>query len=272
MYVGGAGLSRGYLKRFDLTAERFVPDGFSNIAGSGLYRSGDLARYLPNGDIEYLGRVDRQVKVRGFRIELGEIEAVLRQYPGLHECAVVANADSPGQTRLVAYVVPDSGRLLKTEELRIFAKEKLPDYMVPAFFVPLERIPLTQNGKIDKRALPLPEQALADSADAFVAPRNQTEKDLAAMWSELLGRDQIGVFDSFFELGGHSLLATQVMYRVRDVFQVRLSLRSFFEKPTVAALARLVAGATKESPESTLPIRRLQRDESPSLTPDPLRS
>jgi len=272
MYVGGAGLSRGYLKRLDLTAERFVPDGFSNIAGSRLYRSGDLARYLPNGDIEYLGRVDRQVKVRGFRIELGEIEAVLRQHPALHECAVVANADSPGQTTLVAYVVPDTGLPLKTEELRSFVKEKLPDYMVPAFFVLLERIPLTQNGKIDKRALPLPEQALADSADAFVAPRNETEKDLAAMWSELLGRDQIGVFDSFFELGGHSLLATQVIYRVRDIFQVRLSLRSFFEKPTVAALAELVAGAPKESPESTLPIRRLQRDESPSLTPDPLRS
>jgi amino acid adenylation domain-containing protein len=272
MYVGGAGLSRGYLKRPDLTAERFVPDAFSNITGARLYRSGDLARHLANGDIEYLGRVDRQVKIRGFRIELGEIEAVLRQNQGLQECAVVAKSDSPGQTSLVAYVVLDSVLPPKIEELRRFAKEKLPDYMVPAFFVPLERIPLTPNGKIDSRALPLPEKSRSDSGDAFVEPRTETEKKFAAIWGELLGREQIGIYDNFFELGGHSLLATQVVSRVRDAFQIRLSLRSFFENPTVAALAEFVVGATKESPEAIVPIKRLQRDESPSLTPDSVRS
>ncbi len=272
MYVGGAGLSRGYLSRLDLTAERFVPDGFSNIVGARLYRSGDVGRYLPNGDIEYLGRLDRQVKVRGFRIELGEIEAVLSKTPGVQGCAVVAVGDSPGQTNLVAYVVLDSERPPKIEELRSFAKDKLPDYMLPSFFVPLERIPLTPNGKIDKRALPLPEQSRSDSAQTFVAPHTEVEEMLATMWGELLGRTQIGIHDNFFELGGHSLLATRVVSRIRDTFQVWLSLRSFFEKPTVAALAELVASAAKESPESVIPIRRLKRDESPSLTSDPLRS
>jgi acyl carrier protein len=160
----------------------------------------------------------------------------------------------------------------KIEELRRFAKEKLPDYMVPAFFVPLERIPLTPNGKIDSRALPLPEKSRSDSGDAFVEPRTETEKKFAAIWGELLGREQIGIYDNFFELGGHSLLATQVVSRVRDAFQIRLSLRSFFENPTVAALAEFVVGATKESPEAIVPIKRLQRDESPSLTPDSVRS
>ncbi|HEY6121125.1 MAG TPA: amino acid adenylation domain-containing protein, partial [Pyrinomonadaceae bacterium] len=272
MYVGGAGLSRGYLNRPDLTAERFVPDPFSNVAGARLYRSGDLARYLANGDMEYLGRIDRQVKIRGFRIELGEIEAVLREIPGVHECVVLANGDTHSETRLVAYVVVDSSHPPKIEELRRFAKERLADYMVPAFFVPLERIPLSPNGKIDLRALPVPDTAQSDSSDAFIAPRNETEKKLAIMWGELLGRHNIGVNDNFFELGGHSLLATQVISRVRDIFQVRLSLRSFFERPTVAALAELVNNAPKDSLEATPSIRRLQRDEIPSVTPDSLQS
>jgi amino acid adenylation domain-containing protein len=258
LYVGGAGLTRGYLKRFDLTPERFVPDPFSKIAGARLYRSGDLARFLPNGDLEYLGRVDRQVKIRGFRIELGEIEAVVAQAPGVHECAVVANDDSSGQTSLVAYVVLDSAPRA-IEELRNFAKGKLPDYMVPSFFVPLERIPLTQNGKIDQRALPSPDQSPAEVAATFIAPRNDTEQKLATVWSELLGRDGIGVHENFFELGGHSLLATQVVSRVRDVFQVQLSLRSFFERPTIAALAEFIAGATKDSAAAAPAIKRLER-------------
>jgi amino acid adenylation domain-containing protein len=266
MYVGGAGLSRGYLKRLDLTAERFVPDAFSGNPGARLYRSGDLARYLSNGDLEYLGRVDRQVKVRGFRIELGEIEAVLRQAPGVRDCVVLAHDESPGQTSLLAYVVSAAGQF-KLEELRNVAKEKLPDYMVPAFFVPVDSIPLTANGKIDQRALPLPEKSRGGTSGEFVAPRNPTEAKLATMWGELLGHEQIGVHDSFFELGGHSLLATQVVSRVRDVFQVRISLRSFFEQPTIASLAQLVVATAKESPGGALPIRRLQRDE-PAPTPE----
>ena len=272
MYVGGAGVSRGYLKRPDLTAERFVPDPFSRVAGARLYRSGDLARHLTNGDMEYLGRVDRQVKVRGFRIELGEIEAVLKQTPGVHECVVVANGDTAGETRLVAYLVLDSAQPAKIDELRSFAREKLADYMVPAFFITLETIPLTPNGKINLKALPLPEQADPDPAAAFVAPRSETENKLAIMWGELLGREQIGIYDNFFELGGNSILATQVVSRVRDTFQVRLSLRAFFERPTVEALAQLIAGATKETVAATPSIRRLQRDEAPSLTPDSVSS
>ncbi|HEY8224191.1 MAG TPA: amino acid adenylation domain-containing protein, partial [Pyrinomonadaceae bacterium] len=198
MYVGGAGVSRGYLRRPDLTAERFVPDPFSSVAGARLYRSGDLARYLANGDMEYLGRVDRQVKVRGFRIEPGEIEAVLKENPGVHECVVVANGERHGETRLVAYLVLDSAQPAKIEELRTFAKEKLADYMVPAFFVPLEKIPLTPNGKIDQKALPSPDTCGSDLAAVFVAPRSETEKKLAIMWGELLGRQQIGIYDNFF--------------------------------------------------------------------------
>lgn len=260
MYVGGAGLSRGYLKRLGLTAERFVPDAFSSIPGARLYRSGDLARRLASGELEYLGRVDRQVKVRGFRIELGEIEAVLRKMPGIADSVVVAHDQPPDQTNLVAYVVPGSTSPPNVQELRRQASEQLPDYMVPSFFVLLDSIPLTGNGKIDQRALPPPEKARVGSSGDFLAPRTETEQQLAAIWGELLGRDQIGVNDNFFELGGHSLLATQVVSRVRDLFQVRLSLRSFFEKPTVASLAELVAGAAKESPAATLPIKRLQRD------------
>jgi amino acid adenylation domain-containing protein len=265
MYVGGGGLSRGYLNRPELTAERFVPDPFSNVAGARLYRSGDLARHLANGDMEYLGRADRQVKIRGFRIELGEIEAVLKQDSGVQECIVVANSDSSGETRLAAYLVLDAIQPAEIKELRNLAKEKLADYMVPAFFVPLEEIPLTPNGKIDLRALPSPETAGSDLADAFVAPRTETEKKLAAIWSELLGREQIGIYDNFFALGGHSILATQVLSRVRDTFQVRLSLRNFFDKPTVAALAELLAGSTTEDVKPAPPIiRRLQRDETTS--------
>ena len=267
MYVGGAGVSRGYLRRPELTAERFVPNPFSNVAGARLYRSGDLARYLANGDMEYLGRVDRQVKIRGFRIELGEIEAVLKENPGVRESVVLADTEH-GETRLVAYLVLDSARPAKIEALRTFAKEKLADYMVPSFFVPLEKIPLTPNGKIDQKALPSPETLGPDLAGAFVAPRSETEKQLALMWGELLGREQIGIYDNFFELGGNSILATQVVSRVRDTFQVRLSLRGFFERPTVEALAQLIARATRESGAATPSIGRLQRDETPSLTPD----
>ena len=258
MYVGGGGLSRGYLHRHDLTAERFVPDVFSNLPGAKLYRSGDLARRLANGDLEYLGRVDRQVKIRGFRIELGEIEAVLRQAPGVEDCVVLAGQDSPAS--LLAYLVLEGDASWALQELRNFASAQLPDYMVPSFFMQVERIPLTANGKVDQRALPLPETAPA-STENFVAPRSETEKKLAAIWSELLGRDQIGINDNFFELGGHSLLATQAVSRVRDTFSVRLTLRNFFENPTVASLAELVTSAPEESSRAARSIRRLQRDE-----------
>jgi amino acid adenylation domain-containing protein len=273
VYVGGAGLSRGYLKRFDLTGERFVPDAFSNTPGARLYRSGDLARYLGNGDLEYLGRVDRQVKVRGFRIELGEIEAVLRQTPAVQECAVLAHDDSPGQTNLVAYVVLDSALWPKTEELRSFAKEKLPDYMVPNAFVQLEQLPLTPNGKLDRLALRAVDRSRSALGDAFVAPRTPAEELLAGIWAAVLKLPQVGVHDDFFDLGGHSLLATQVVARVRDAFQVELPLRSLFESPTVAGLTAAIEKAGQSIPELPLSVitpvsrgpRRATRSEEGTL-------
>ena len=275
LYIGGDGLARGYLNDPELTAEKFIPHPFNDQPGARLYESGDQARFLPDGTVEFLGRTDSQVKIRGYRIELGEIEAVLTQYPTVRESVVITREDMGDDKRLVAYVVADqkvlpevesggnhqessNGSPLSISDLRQFLKERLPDYMMPAAFVAMDALPLTPNGKIDLHALLYTrEQSRADSANAFVAPRTETEKKLAAMWGELLGREQIGIYDNFFELGGHSLLATQVVSRVRDIFQVRLSLRSFFERPTLAALGELVAGAAKESPEARLPIRRL---------------
>ncbi|HEV3052479.1 MAG TPA: amino acid adenylation domain-containing protein, partial [Longimicrobium sp.] len=234
LYVGGAGVARGYLGRPRLTAERFVPDPFTAEPGARLYRTGDLGRWLADGTIEFLGRVDAQVKVRGYRIELGEIEARLLEREGVSEAVVVAHGDGAGNRRLVAYVVGG----VEAGGLREHLRRTLPDYMVPAAFVPLERLPLTPSGKLDRRALPAPEHAAG--TDAYVAPRTPVEEVLAEIWAEMLRLEQVGVTESFFELGGHSLLATRVVSRVRQVFGVELPLRALFEGPTVAELASRV--------------------------------
>ncbi|MCB0167536.1 MAG: amino acid adenylation domain-containing protein, partial [Anaerolineae bacterium] len=267
LYIGGAGLAQGYLGRPGLTSARFIPHPFptSNPAnapeserkGQRLYKTGDLARYLPDGKIEFLGRLDHQVKIRGFRIELGEIEAVLNQHSAIETSVVLAQVDRPEDQRLVAYVIPkhqaahsetSSNRPLTSErannlpitDLRRFLQSKLPAYMIPNAFVVLETFPLTPNGKLDRRALPAPTyQPVA----AYVGPRTATEATLTAIWSEVLGREQIGLYDNFFELGGHSLLATQIVSRVRQTFQIALSLRSLFEHPTVITLAEAVTQA-----------------------------
>ena len=237
LHISGDGLARGYLNRPELTAEKFIPDPFSDKPGDRLYRTGDLARYLPDGNIEFLGRIDNQVKIRGFRIELGEIEAVLTQHPTIQQAVVVAREESPGDKRLVAYVVWNQDQACTANELRSFLKQKLPDYMIPSVFVFKDALPLTPNGKVDRKALPVPDPIRPELEEGFVAPRSPIEEIIAQIWAEVLKVEKIGIHDNFFNLGGHSLLATQAMSRVREKLQMDLPLRVLFEAPTVAALA-----------------------------------
>jgi hypothetical protein len=235
--VGGVGLARGYANSPDLTAERFIPDPFSAEPNARLYRTGDLARYRSDGRIEFLGRVDHQVKIRGFRVEIGEIEAVLSHHPGVQQAIVVACDDAQGRNRLVAYVIPKKGEVLVAGELRDFLRRELPDYMIPSMFMMLDTFPLTPNRKVDRRALPGPEQRRPELTNPVVQPCTVVQEVLARIWGDVLKLDQVGIYDNFFELGGHSLLATQVISRASEALQVDLPLRAFFENPTVADLA-----------------------------------
>ncbi|MDY7076204.1 MAG: amino acid adenylation domain-containing protein, partial [Chloroflexota bacterium] len=282
LHIGGVGVGRGYLNRPGLTAERFIPDPFPPPSvpplpgggGARLYKTGDLARYLPDGNIEFLGRIDHQVKVRGFRIELGEIETVLSKHPAVQQATVLAREDEPGEKQLVAYVVPEDETRPDVGELRAFLKESLPAYMVPPAFVVLEAMPLTPNGKVDRRALPAPDGTRPDLDETFVAPRTPEEEILAGIWSQVLGVERVGVYDDFFDLGGHSLLATRLASRVREAFQVELPLRDLFETPTVAQLAEIVRAAGRDEGELPIsPIEPIPRDamtglptESPPLS------
>ena len=242
MHVGGAGLARGYLGRPALTAERFVPDAFGNVPGARLYRSGDLAHRRPDGDLEYLGRIDYQVKVRGFRIELGEIEVAIAERPEVRQAVVLAREEG-GETRLTAYVVP-SGEGLSTAALREELRRRLPDYMVPAAWVVLDALPLTPNGKLDRRALPAPGPALRDLDEDFAAPSTPTEELLAAVWAQVLGVDRVGVRDNFFALGGDSIRSIQVISLARER-GLELSVQDLFQHQTIAELAAVagLAGA-----------------------------
>ena len=237
IYIGGAGVARGYRNRPDLTAERFVPDPFSSEAGARLFRTGDLGHYLPDGQVAFLGRVDEQVKIRGFRIEPAEIVKVLDEHPAVQASAVVAREVEPGDKRLVAYFVPAAKTQPTHTELRNFIAARLPEYMLPATFVKLEALPLNPSGKVDRSALPAPnaENMLRDSC--FVAPRTPIEERLAATLALLLDLDRVSVEDNFFLLGGHSLLGTQLIARIRDTFGVELSLRSLFDFPTISELS-----------------------------------
>ncbi len=251
LYIGGAGLARGYLNQQALTAEKFVPDPFSQSQGERLYRTGDRVRWQANGELAFLGRFDEQVKVRGFRIELGEIEARLAEHSAVNQAVVLLREDTPGDKRLVAYyTTPEvsaayAGNILPgAESLRSYLAEKLPEYMVPSAYVRLEQMPLTANGKLDRRQLPAPELAAAPLRQ--VAPRTPMEETLAKVWAEVLKLDQVGVEDDFFELGGHSLLGTQVITRVRDLFKVRIELRVLFEAPTIGEFAARLAVLQQE--------------------------
>jgi len=262
LHIGGVGLARGYLNRPQLTAQKFIPNPFSHEEAR-LYKTGDLARYLPDGNIEFLGRLDYQVKVRGVRIELGEIEAVLGQHPAVRQVVVTAREDA-GDKRLVAYVVFQQA--VSISELGNFLKAKLPEYMVPSAFVLLESLPLTPNGKLNRKALPAPASARPELEQAFFSSRTLVEELLTGIWSQVLGIKEIGIHDNFFELGGHSLLATQIVYRSRDTFQVELPLRSLFESPTVAELAKKIEILRRQEQLLALPLQAVSRDKELPLS------
>ena len=244
LFIGGDGLARGYQGRPDLTAAVFLPDPSGAEPGARLYRTGDRGRYLPDGNLEYLGRADRQVKVKGYRIELGEIEAVLTQCPGVRGAAVLAREDTPGDKRLVAYVVTDAG----VEGLRETLAARLPEYMVPMDFVVLDALPLTANGKVDRRALPAPGEQSAEET-AYVAPRNPVEEVLAGIWAQALGLERVGVHDNFFSLGGDSITALLTFSKAKAA-GLKLASRQIFRYPTIAELALVVEEIAAPAPQA----------------------
>ena len=254
LYIGGAGVARGYLNRPELTAEKFVVDGFSSAPNAKLYRTADRARWLSDGNLEFLGRDDDQIKIRGVRIEPGEIEAALTAHSRVGQCAVLLREDRPNDKRLVAYCVSTSETKPTASDLRNYLRERLPVYMVPTAFVDVAAIPLTVAGKVDRRALPVPNSDSLVTQTDYVAPRNVIEQLLMEIWCEVLDLDISGIHDDFFELGGHSLLATQIVSRVEDRLQMAVPLRKVFECPTIAELAaelleQLVQGLEDETLE-----------------------
>ncbi len=252
LYIGGTSLAQGYMKRPDLTAEKFIPNPWSPVPSARLYRTGDLVRSRDDGKLEFLGRWDHQVKVRGFRIELGEIETALCRHPAVQQAVVIAQSDELNEKQLVAYVILEREKEMTHDDLRESLKDHLPAYMIPGLFVPLDAFPLTPNGKIDRKSLPSPDSVPLMLTEEFVAPRTQIEITLERIWSEALGLHNLGMHDNFFELGGHSLFATQIVSRVRERFNQELPITQLFVTPTIAAMARLIGEPNTE--DSTLPI------------------
>jgi amino acid adenylation domain-containing protein len=249
LHIGGTSLARGYLDRPDSTAERFIPDPFGDERGARLYKTGDLARFRPDGSLEYLGRIDQQVKIRGFRVEPGEVEAALSQHSGVRQVAVVANRQETGDQRLVAHVVGGPGAAPSIGELRSFLSAKLPDYLVPAFFIFHDALPLSRNGKVDRRALPAPDSARPQLEQTFVVPDTPIQRVLAGIWSEVLAVEKLGIHDNFFELGGDSILALRVIAQVRALFQVEVPVRVLFDEKTIAGMAGALGRDTNEGAE-----------------------
>ena len=247
LHLGGVQIGYGYHNRPELTAEKFIPDPFRSEPGARLYKTGDIARYLSDGSIEYLGRIDDQVKIRGFRIELGEIESWLRKYPSVRDCAVVAREDQPGQKRLVAYLVTSNKDVFSVQQLRAFVQQQLPDYMVPAAFVMLDALPLSPNGKLDRKALPVPVQTRPELANTYVAPRTPDESLLAEIWSKVLQAQPVGVHDNYFELGGDSIRVIQMLARARQK-GLYLTLEQVYKEQTIEKLVPCLRSTSVESP------------------------
>lgn len=258
IFIGGDKVARGYLNRPELTAEKFIPNPFRS--GTRVYRTGDLARWREDGNLEFLGRIDHQVKLRGFRIELGEIEAVLRSHAALRDVVVIVREDQPGDKRLIAYIVTKPGQQIVAEELRRVTKEQLPEYMAPSAFVFLDALPLTPNGKVDRKALPAPEPDRQSSSVEFIAPATPTEQKLASIWCEVLRIKQVGIHDNFFDLGGHSLLAMRAISQMRTTFNVEPPLSAMFDKPTIAALATGVDSGEWQRKDEPVELKPIPRD------------
>jgi amino acid adenylation domain-containing protein len=267
LYIGGTSLTRGYLNQPELTAEKFILNPYSNMPGARLYKTGDMARHLPDGTIEFLGRLDNQVKIRGYRIELGEIETTLADHPAIRQAVVLAREDASGDRRLVAYYVPHHGLTFDLRELRSFLQTRLPDYMVPVAFIALDALPLTPNGKVNRQALLELGQERPPLSDAFAAPRTLVEELLVGIWAHALKVESVGIDDNFFALGGHSLLAMQVMSRLRKTLQVDVPLRRLFDTPTVAGLAQYVEETRRTTQSWTAPpLHAMPRGEVVPLT------
>jgi amino acid adenylation domain-containing protein len=248
LLIGGPGVARGYLRREQITAERFIANPFAANGAARLYRTGDRARYLPDGNIELLGRMDQQVKIRGHRVELGEIEFVLNEYPGVRESVVLIREASGGNRVLVAYIIPREGHKLAVTQLRQYVQEKLPEYMAPSHYMFMTAFPETPNRKIDRNAFPAPDPDLARSANDLERPATEIEENLAAIWKELLGIQRVGRQDNFFEAGGHSMLAVQLVARVRKRLNVDFMLRNVFERQTLAGMAELIEALSWQTP------------------------
>jgi amino acid adenylation domain-containing protein len=263
LYLGGAGLARGYFNQPELTADKFIPNPYANLPGKRLYKTGDLARYLPNGEIEYIGRIDNQVKIRGFRIELGEIEAFISQHPGVQEAVVAVYCSEADSQQIVAYVVAQRDQTLTIPELRSFLQSKLPNYMVPAVFITLEALPLTPNGKVDRKALPAPDTARPQLEAVYQPPQTEVEKTIADIWQEVLDIEDVGIHDNFFELGGHSLLLVQIHRKLQKTFQRDFLLVEMFQYPTISHLAKYFS---QESREETSFIKHSQVSESRAVS------
>jgi len=256
IYIAGDGVTRGYLKQPDLTQAKFVLDPFVLDQPAKMYRTGDLGRYLPDGRIQFLGRGDHQVKLRGFRIELGEIESVLLQQNAVETAVVTIREDFANDRRLVAYVVPAPASTLNKSDLRAALRQRMPDYMVPSVFVLLDKLPLSANGKVDRRALPAPADRDHERTCESETLASPTERQVAAIWSEVLRHNHLGLHDNFFELGGHSLMATQVISRIRMQFSCELPLRTLFEHPTIAGLAQILDAGKVDAIETDEPALR----------------